>query len=191
MTILEIVFVIVAIIFALCALLWALSAVWSIVTGAPPVATPMNEIYWALKEADPEIGETLFDLGCGDGRVLVVGARMFGLRGVGYESAPWGNLITRVKLWDDDLRKKVKVKTKNIYQVKELDKADIIYLYLFPTMLRRLSGSFIKQLVPGTRIVSYAFPIPGWKADKIITSQCHPDIKVYLYHVKKWSKEKR
>ena len=191
MTIIAIVFIILAIIFASCALLWSMSAIWSIIKGAPPVATPMNEIYWALKAAEPEIGETLFDLGCGDGRVLVIGARMFGLNGVGYESAPWGNLVTRAKLWDDDLRKKAKVKTKNIYHVKELGQADIIYLYLFPGMLKRLSGSFIKQLVPGTRIVSYAFPIPGWKADKIVTSQGNPDIRVYLYHVKKWAKEKK
>lgn len=178
---------ILALIVALAALLWSLSAIWSILKGASPVATPMTEIYWALKEAKPVIGETLFDLGCGDGRVLVIGARLFGLNGVGYESAPWGNLITKIKLWDDELKNKVKVKTKNIYHVKDLDKADIVYLYLFPQMLKKLSGHFIKQLVPGTRIISYAFPIPGWKADKIIASQRNKDIKVYLYHVKKWS----
>lgn len=176
-------FLIVTLLFALMALVWSFSNILSFLYGAPPINTPEVDICDAIACAKPKKGETIIDLGCGDGRVLLAAAKQFGLKGIGYELSPWNNFVSKMKVLVHNLTNEIKIHQKNFYFC-DISEADIIYLYLLPETLKSLTKKFILQLKPNARIISYAFPIPGWKANTVKSSKRNKSIKYYTYSIK-------
>lgn len=124
--------------------------------------TPRSAVRRGLELAEAKPDERLFDLGAGDGRVVLLAARQFGLEAVGIEVDPvkaW--LITaRARLYG--VGRRVRVERANFFDA-DLSGADIVFFYLSPAAAARLRPKFEQELSPGARVVSYRRPIEGWE----------------------------
>ena len=165
--------VVILIIFFLYILL-GISFIWSYCKGAPFVRSKRNKIETMLELASIKPEETVVDLGSGDGILLKEAAKK-GAKAVGVEINPILAQYSKKQLSLKGFSKNCEVICCNA-QDYSLEKADVVFLYLFPPIIEKLKEKFIKELKPDARIVSNAFPITGWK----------PEIeknKVYLYKI--------
>ena len=156
-----------------------LSGVWA----APPVqqgaAAPALDVPYVptrpgmveamLKLADVKKTDTVIDLGCGDGRIVIMAAEKFGARGVGVDINP-----ERIKEANENARKagvadRVKFIEGNLFDA-DIHAATVVTLYLLPDVNMKLRPKLLRDLKPGTRIVSHAFDLGDWKPDKQISS---------------------
>lgn len=141
------------------------------------VPTPLPIVKKMLELAEVKPGETLYDLGSGDGRILIVAARDFGAKAIGVEIDRRLIATSLKRLQVERLEEKVKVMEGNFFTT-DIGDADVVTLYLRQDTNNRLGEKFKRELRPGTRIVSYVFHIAGWtptKADKAS--------HIYLYTV--------
>lgn len=125
--------------------------------GAPYLPILRRDAEAMLELADLQPGQTLIDLGSGDGRLLRAAARR-GIRGVGYEINPWLYLISKAVLWR--YRKEVQVHLRDYWTV-QLPPADAIYVFLIERYMDRLDKKLENELARPTTVVSYVFRIPG------------------------------
>ena len=132
----------------------------ALVNGAPFVPTPMKRVRKMLETAGVKKGNTVYDIGCGDGRMVYLAANEFGANATGYELSPLVYLLAIIRkfFW----RSKAKIIFGN-FKKKNLKNADFIFCYLLPDTLKSLENKFKTELNPGTKIVSYAFEIPYLK----------------------------
>lgn len=107
-----------------------------------------------LARVDKE--DYIFDLGSGDGTALIVAANEFGAKGVGIEIDPFRVFISKFRIFNQQLSKKVKIERKNFFDVN-LGEADVIFVYLIPKTLDKLIPKFKKELKKGTKIVSFRY----------------------------------
>lgn len=139
--------------------------------GVPYVGTNRWVIQWLQDHVAPVPGQTLFELGCGDGRVLVALARHSPTtRFVGYELSWWPWLLAKAST--RGLRN-VRVERRD-FLTAPLQDADIVYCYLITAAMARLGPLFEQQLKPGATVYSYAFRLPGWTLAREIRDPHHP-----------------
>lgn len=138
-----------------------------LIKGAPFVPTNMERIRKALKMANVKRGEYVYDLGCGDGRLVLEAVKRYDANGVGIEYSP-------IVYWLACLRRTISgVKTSKArliygsYKKHDLRKADVVFCYLMPERLPELKKKLSNELKPGARVVTYVWPIIGWKAEEI------------------------
>lgn len=143
------------------ALLWVLVPAWY---GLPPVTTRRERIRRALELTNPLPGETLYDLGSGHGRVLVIAAKEFGLNAVGIEAGPVQCVISWVNARWNRVGSKVRVEAGNFFK-SDLTQADIVFAYLTSDYGERLQKKLARELKPGVRVVTISFDLPGWDVD--------------------------
>jgi len=123
------------------------------------VPTPKRIVRAMLHLASLRRGETLFDLGAGDGRIIIEAARKFGAHAVGVEISP--EHITRIKERLAATGTRADLIESDIFEVN-LASADVITIYLSESANARLVQKLDDELKPGTRIVSLDYPLPGW-----------------------------
>ena len=104
--------------------------------------------------------DIVYELGSGEATALMVAAKEFGARGVGIEIEPFRLLLSKFAVWRNGLNKKIILKRENFYK-ENLSDATVLYLYLVPQTLNRLKPKLLKELKPGTRIISVVYQIPG------------------------------
>jgi SAM-dependent methyltransferase len=121
--------------------------------------TPQPAVEQMLKLAEVKPGELVYDLGCGDGRIVITAARRFGARGIGVEIDPALVRRSRTNVRRHRLGKRVTIKQADIFKIDFSD-ADVVALYLLPELNARLLPQ-LRKLKPGARIVSFEFDIPG------------------------------
>jgi ribosomal protein L11 methylase PrmA len=131
------------------------------------VGTAYDLISRMLQMAEAEKGDLVYDLGCGDGRMLILAAQKYGCRGVGYEIDPERVRAARENVERNRVEKLVKIVQADIFTV-DLSKADVFPLYLLPEMNRKLLPQFDK-VKRGSRIVCHNYDLDGIEADKTIT----------------------
>jgi len=133
------------------------------VSLAPFVASPPNVVEKMLQLADLRPGEVLYDLGCGDARIVMTAAQKFGARAVGIEldEGRYRDCVKRVK--EAGLEDRVRIVHGNIVDISVKD-ADVVTLYLLTSANERLRPNLERDLRPGARVVSHDFSMPGWKA---------------------------
>jgi ubiquinone/menaquinone biosynthesis C-methylase UbiE len=133
-----------------------------IVYGLPPTPTRRERIRKALQMAELQPGETLYDLGSGDGRVLIIAAREFGASAVGIDIGP----VQCLQAWAGSILKgsgnKVKVKWGNFLKT-DISQADVVFAYLTSSYVERLAPRLISQLKPGARVVTISFDFTSWE----------------------------
>jgi len=154
-----------------------MSLVWTSSRGAPWVPTHRDTVERMLRLAGVRPGETVFDLGCGDGRVLVTAARKFGARAVGGE-VDFGRYLwslTVVTLMG--LNRKVRVIRGDLFKV-DLSSADVVFSYLLQDTNDRLKDKLRKELRPGSRIVSNTFHFSG-----LPLIRQDDELKLYVYRI--------
>lgn len=118
--------------------------------------------------------DIVYDLGCGDGEVLIESAKI-GARGVGLEIDPLRVFIAKIRVYKNNLNKKIFIKRKNFFK-EDISEASVIIVYLIPATLKKLLPKFKKELKKGTRIVSFRYEInlPLRKVDS------KNDIRLYV-----------
>ena len=120
-----------------------------------------------LKLASVARGDLVYDLGCGDGRIVIAAAEKFGARGVGIDIDP-----ERIKEARENARKAgvssgVKFRTEDLFEA-DIREATVVMLYLFPWVNLKLRPKLWSDLKPGTRIVSHSHDMGDWKPEKEI-----------------------
>lgn len=140
------------------------------------VPTPQHAVEKMLELAELDEDDLLYDLGCGDGRILVTAAKQYGCRAVGYDIQQRCVAMSRENARRNAVADLVRVERKDIFTV-DLSKADVVTLYLLPSLNKRLLPQ-LKQLKPGARVVSHRWDIEGVPPDKVVDMQPHP---IYLW----------
>jgi SAM-dependent methyltransferase len=148
-----------------------------LMTGLPWVPTHEKRIRTALRMASMQPGETVYDLGSGDGRVLFIAAREFGARAVGIEISPVHCMITWIHALISGYSRNVQVRCASFYSSSLMD-ADVVYAYVTPEHGVHLRPYLEKQLRSGARVVTISAEIEGWQPDGI-----DRDDLVFLYHM--------
>lgn len=148
---------------------------WPLLIGAGWVPTPRKVVRKMLSLADVGPGDTLYELGSGDGRIIFMAAKEFGAKAVGIEADPLRVLWTLVWIRAKGLRDQVSVLWGNFYK-RDLGEASVVTVYQSTDINRKLRDKFKRELEPGTRVVSYAFTIEGWTPVKV-----DEEDQVYLY----------
>ncbi|MCK5566608.1 MAG: class I SAM-dependent methyltransferase [Actinomycetia bacterium] len=166
-----------AIIAAIFAVIFLFFQTYTMKFGAPWVPTPYKIIRKMLKLAGIKPGDIVYDLGSGDGRMIIEAARSFGATAVGIEIDPLRFLWTKAKIFFLGLSNKVDVLFGNFFKINIRD-ANIVTIYLLPDTNVKLIDKFVKELRPGTRIVSNTFALPGFK---MIDQD--EKLKIYVYIV--------
>ncbi|MFA5961293.1 MAG: 50S ribosomal protein L11 methyltransferase [Parcubacteria group bacterium] len=150
---------------------------YGFIIGAPIFFSPKKGIGEILAECHVKPGEKFYDLGAGNGRAMILAAKKFNLDVYGFELSPLLVLIAKLNLLLCGVKKST-IYLKNLYN-EDLSNADIIFCFLTPKAMERLRPKFEKELRPGTRIISYAFPLKDWQPKKIIRNG-YPG-NMYLY----------
>jgi hypothetical protein len=148
------------------------------------VPTPQDVVEKMLELAAVKKTETLVDLGCGDGRIVVTAAKKYGCKAIGYDIDPECVKMAKESVKKHSVGERVTIEQKDFFTV-DLGKVDVVALYLPPKVLARLLPQ-LQRLPAGARIVSHAFALPGIVPGRAITVTAREDgleRKVYLYTV--------
>ncbi|KKQ79036.1 MAG: hypothetical protein UT02_C0049G0006 [Parcubacteria group bacterium GW2011_GWC2_38_7] len=154
-----------------------LSFAYAGLRAAPWVPTNKKDVARFLDLAEIKAGDKVYDLGCGDGRLLFPAAEK-GAQVAGYEIFLLPYLIAKWKQYFFTQKKQTKIVYKDFWHVNLAD-ADIVYFFLMPKVYNKLKTKFEKELKPGTKIISYVWPIEGWTPLRV--SESHKAQKIYLY----------
>lgn len=148
-------------------------------TGIPYVPSRTHIAKKLIEHARLRKGETVFDLGCGDGRLLTYAAKSQEITAIGYEIAPMVYLAAELRRLLSKNRKKIDIRFESMFRAN-LKKANVIFVYLMPKILPKIAEKIMKECKPGTRIISNTFKIPGLKLIKRVPKRRHyPTIYVY------------
>lgn len=131
----------------------------------PYVPTPDEVVEAMLKLAKVKKGDMVYDLGCGDGRVVITAAKKFGARGVGVDIDPQRILESKENAEKEGVADRVKFFEQDLFET-DIKDATVVTLYLLPSINMKLRPKLLKDLKPGTRIVSNSFDMGDWKPDK-------------------------
>lgn len=125
--------------------------------------------------------ETVYDLGCGDGRLLIAAEKKARVKTVGFEIAPLILLLAWIRKML--FRSTMKIHFKSLFSAN-LRRANVIFCYLIPNVMPKLSKKIKHECRKGTRIISNTFHIPGLKATKIFTRDPEKGLPtIYVYRV--------
>jgi SAM-dependent methyltransferase len=135
---------------------------------APYVPTPWHVVERMLVEADVSEDDVVFDLGSGDGRILLRAAKDRGARGVGYEIN--SDLVeeARSAVTAAGVSDQVEIRQGDIFEA-DLSRATVVTISLLTSAHRRLRPKLLEELRPGTRVACYKWEIPGWNPSKTVT----------------------
>jgi precorrin-6B methylase 2 len=145
----------------------------------PFVPTPQEVVDEMLKLAKVKSGDVLYDLGCGDGRIVITAAKQYGIRAVGIDINP-----ERIAEATENARKagvldKVKFIQGDLFEANFKD-ASVMTLYLLPAVNLKLKPKLLTDLKPGTRIVSHSFDMGDWVPEKTVDIDYR---KIYLWTI--------
>jgi len=133
--------------------------------AGPYVPTPWVIVQEMLKLADIRGEDVVYDLGSGDGRLVITAAKRFGARGVGVELQRELVEMARVGAEREGVADRVKFVQGDLFET-DIRSANVVMLYLLPRFVTRLVPKFRAELKPGTRIVSHDYPLAPWPPDK-------------------------
>jgi SAM-dependent methyltransferase len=156
---------IVLLVYGFSLLLFILILLWILIPalyGLPPVSTSPERIRKALKQANLQPGETLYDLGAGNGRVLLIAARDFGAKAVGIEVGPIQCAVIWLRATAAGLGSQIQVKWENFYKAN-LHDADVVFVYATSTEVRKLAPHLEEQMKHGSRLISISADFPEWE----------------------------
>ena len=149
-------------------LLFILALLWILVPalyGLPPVPTKPERIQKALKLAGLHPNEVLYDLGAGDGRVLLIAARDFGAKAVGLEIGPVQCALMWLRAKASGLGNRIQIRWENFYKA-DLKDADVLYVYATSKELAQLAPHLETQTKTGARLVSISADFSEWEPSR-------------------------
>ena len=152
---------------------------------APYFPTPMSVVKAMLELGELQPGELLYDLGSGDGRIVIMASQSFGARAVGFEIDPKLVHQSRQRIAKRKLTDLASIEQQDLMEA-DFSKPDVITVYLLPASNDKIQPFLEEQVKPGARIISHDFTFQGWTPDKEITvhdpnDEEIPTHKVFLY----------
>jgi cyclopropane fatty-acyl-phospholipid synthase-like methyltransferase len=145
------------------------------------VPTPEPVVEAMLQVAKVGKNDTVYDLGCGDGRIPVTAARKYGARGVCVDIDPQRIKEANERVAKENVGSLVKVVQGDLFEI-DLSPASVVTLYLLPSLNVKLMPKLMKELKPGTRIVSHSFDMGDWKPEQEVDVDGR---KVYYWTIPK------
>jgi|GEM_PF-231184 cyclopropane fatty-acyl-phospholipid synthase-like methyltransferase len=149
---------------------------------APYVSSPVRVVDRMLDLAQIKPGETLYDLGCGDGRILLAAVKRYQVKAVGVEISPKLAAKAQNAIARAGLQSQARVIAGDLLNV-DFSGADVVAIYLSTQLNSRLRPHLEQYLKPGARVVSHDYPIPGWKAAKVDRTDGANSHVIYLYEI--------
>jgi SAM-dependent methyltransferase len=151
---------------------------------APYVPTPMNVVEKMLEMAEVDKDDVLFDLGCGDGRIVITAAKKYGARGIGVDIDPRRIKESRANAKNAGVTSQVEFRVQDALKV-DFSRATVVALYLLPESNAMLRPILEKQLKPGVMVVCHDFSIPGWEDREVdyasLVDDEGKDHSIFLY----------
>jgi precorrin-6B methylase 2 len=132
---------------------------------APFITTPSDVVMRMLRLAGTGPADLVADLGSGDGRIVITAAREFGASGLGIELDPRLVQASRDNAQAAKVADRVSFVRGNVLQA-DFSRASVVTVYLLPQLINQLQPRLLDELQPGTRVVSHAFTMRGWKPDR-------------------------
>ena len=152
----------------LCAIVTA-SCVTSIVFARPPDAryesTPMDVVDAMLELANVDAGDAVYDLGCGDARIVIAAARRFGARGVCVDIDPQRIAESRENARTAGVTDRIRFLNEDLFAT-DISSATVVMLYLTVEMNLAVRPKLLRELKPGSRIVSHWHSMGDWKPQR-------------------------
>lgn len=156
-----------------------ISAALAGVSFAPWVPTWKKDLPRIFKLANLQPGEIFYELGCGNGKVVLYAYRNFQVKAIGLEISLPLYLVCKIRqLFNFSPR--LSFKFKSLFR-EDLSKADVVYFFGMPKPLKqKLKQKLERELKPKTRVISYVFPIEGWQPD-VVDKPAENEVPIYLY----------
>jgi ubiquinone/menaquinone biosynthesis C-methylase UbiE len=159
---------------------------WSSEARKPDVGfvpTPPGAVERMIEMAELEPGDVVYDLGCGDGRIVVAAARRQRVKAIGVDINPERVAESREKVRAAGLESSVEIRQADIFAL-DLRDADVVFLYLTPRLNERLMPQ-LRQLKPGARIISYEFDMGAAKPVELVREKFdqYGEQKIYKWVV--------
>jgi tRNA G37 N-methylase Trm5 len=150
----------------------------------PYVPTPQEVVDRMLELAQVKKGDVVYDLGSGDGRIVVTAAKTYGVRAIGFEIDPQRIKESHENIKKAGVEKLVEIRQQDIRTV-DLSPANVLTMYLLPEVNLMIRPNIWKQMKPGSRIVSHDFDMGDWKPLKTehVKDASNWDHALYLWHV--------
>jgi len=156
---------IILIFFVFLILLFFVALLWILIPalyGLPPVPSKPERIRKALTLAKLQANEVLYDLGAGDGRVLLIAARDFGAKSVGIEIGPIQCALIWLRAAASGFGNQIRVRWANFYKA-DLGEADVVFVYATSKEVLKLAAHLKKRMKPGARLISISADFPEWE----------------------------
>lgn len=131
------------------------------------VPTPQEVVDAMLKVAKVTQADVVYDLGSGDGRIPITAAKTYGARGVGIDIDPQRVREANENAKAGGVTDKVKFLNQDLF-TSDISQATVVTLYLLPSLNLKVMPKLMKELRPGTRIVSHAFDMGDWKPEQTL-----------------------
>jgi len=148
--------------------------------GALYVSTSRAKITAFLNAIPMKADQTMIDLGCGDGRVLRVAQKRYGVRTIGFEINPIAYLKARLYSFGSN---NIKIRRENFWEA-DLSGADVVFCYLYPDVMKKLAAKLTAGLKPGAIVVSSNFALPGFVPSRVLRLQnCRHNDPMYVYNI--------
>ncbi len=163
-------FILLELVFAMSMTVYVGCLLYSGIMGSPYVPTKKKRVAEILKHAGLKRGQYLLELGCGDGRLLIEAAKKYGTRGLGIDVNPL--VIAKARLLARGVNG-IEFKVQNLWNT-DMGKADVIYLFLMPELLKKLVPTLRKKAKKGTLVISHAFVIKEFEKKLVRTITAKP-----------------
>jgi SAM-dependent methyltransferase len=141
--------------------------------------SPMQVVRQMLLLGGVRRGDVLYDLGCGDGRIPITAAQLYGARGVGIDIDPARIEISRRSARKEGVLARVTFRNEDLFEA-DISEATVVTLFLWPEVTLALGQKLLRDLRPGTRVVSYFWEISDWLPDREIAVDGRP---IYLWTI--------
>ncbi len=150
----------------------------------PYVPTPQEVVERMLELVQVKKGDVVYDLGSGDGRIVVTAAKKYGVKAVGFEIDPERIKESRENIRKEGVGKLVEIRQQDIRTV-DLSPASVLTMYLLPEVNLMIRPNIWKEMKPGSRVVSHDFDMGDWKPVKVehIKDKSDWDHTIYFWRV--------
>jgi precorrin-6B methylase 2 len=145
------------------------------------VPTPNDVVAKMLDTAGVKKDDVVYDLGCGDARILVTAAKKYGCRGIGYEIHPGRFQLAKDNVKKNGVEDLVEIRKQDIFEA-DLSKATVITLYLLPELNLRLVPQ-METMKPGSRIVSHEYGMEGITPDMTVSINSREDADTHTIYL--------
>jgi ubiquinone/menaquinone biosynthesis C-methylase UbiE len=153
----------------------------------PYVPTTEEAVDAMLKLAEVKKGDIVYDLGCGDGRIVIAAAKNFGARGVGIDIDPQRIAEANANAKRAGVEKLVRFEENDLFKA-DFKEATVVTLFLLSSVNQKLKPKLLAELKPGTRVVSNTFDMGSdWKPEKEYTVPNTDDDQFLSHHLYLWT----